>query len=264
MNDDFIWTQPMNKLRLLPNFLTLLSLCALAGVLPSGPAVAADQPSGIPDGYSLQYEQRFDSPAALKELTLSDSKAWRFAKDGDSGALELHGKSDYQPKDRSPFNIALVANRQFTDFVLEAELQSTVKPYPHQDMCLFFGYEATNRFYYAHIAVKPDPIKAESHAHDIFIVNDKPRLAIAKEVSAGVTWGENQWHKVRVERRIADGTIKVFFDDMTKPIMHGVDKTFASGCVGFGSFDDKGKVRNVKIWAPSTTRRKTDFFPKPE
>ncbi len=249
----------MNELRLPSTFLAANFLCALMLQLAS--VFAADMPSGIPDGYSLQYEQRFDAPAALKELIVSDPKAWRFAKDGDGGALELHGKSGYKPKDRSPFNIALIADRQFTDFVLEAELQSTVKPYPHQDMCLFFGYEATNRFYYAHIAVKPDPMKAESHAHDIFIVNDQPRLAIAKEVSADVTWGENLWHKVRVERRAADGSIKVFFDDMTKPIMHGTDKTFSAGCIGFGSFDDKGKIRNVKVWAPSTKKLKTEFFP---
>ena len=33
----------------------------------------------------------------------------------------------------------------FGNFVLDVELQSTVKPYPHQDMCLFFGFQATNR-----------------------------------------------------------------------------------------------------------------------
>ena len=226
------------------------------------PLVAADKPAGIPDGYELQYEQKFDARTALDDLVFSDPKAWRFAKDGDNGSLELHGQSDYKPKDRSPFNIALVANKVFGDFVLDLDLQSTVTPYPHQDMCAFFGFEATNRFYYVHIAIKPDPIKAESHAHDIFIVNNAPRTAIAKEVSAGVTWGENQWHKVRIERRIADGSIKVYFDDMTKPIMHGQDKTFGSGCIGFGSFDDKGKIDNVKIWAPSVQEKKTGFFSK--
>ena len=225
-------------------------------------AAPADKPAGIPENYSLQYSETFDTRAALGHLVFSDPKAWRFAKDGDNGSLELHGKSNYTPKDRSPFNIALVADKVFGDFVLDLELQSTVTPYAHQDMCVYFGFEATNRFYYTHIAVKPDPIKAESHAHDIFIVNNSPRLAIANEVSAGVTWGENTWHKVRVERRIADGSIKVYFDDMTKPIMHAVDKTFTSGFVGFGSFDDKGKIDNVKIWAPSAKSKKTEFFSK--
>lgn len=235
----------------LPIFVTSF-LCFTASVR------AAEKPPGIPAGYKLQYEQSFDSPEALNQIVFSDPKAWRHAKDGDKGALELFGKSDYNPKDRSPFNIALVADRVFSDFVMDVELQSTVKPYGHQDMCLFYGFEATNKFYYTHIAVAADP-----HAHNIFIVNGAPRAAIAKQTTQGVTWGENQWHKVRIERNTAAGTIKVYFDDFSKPIMVAEDKTFAMGCIGFGSFDDKGKIDNVKIWAPSVTRKQTGYFAKP-
>lgn len=214
----------------------------------------------IPKGYKLQYAQDFQKPESLKDFLFTDPKAWKVSQEGDNTALELFGKSKYEPKHRSPFNIALLADRVFGDFVLDVELQSTVKPYPHQDMCLFFGFEATNKFYYTHMAVKPDPIKAESHAHDIFIVNDAPRLAIAKEVSNGVTWGDKTWHKVRVERKLSDGSIKVYFDDMEKPIMTGADKTFGAGYIGFGSFDDLGKVDNIKIYAPKMGKKKTQFF----
>ena len=142
----------------------------------------------IPQGYKLQYEQNFEKPGSLKDFVFTDPTAWRLSKEGDNSSLELFGKSKYNPKHRSPFNIALLKDKLFGDFVLDVELQSTVKPYPHQEQCLFFGFEATNKFYYTHMAVKPDPIKAESHAHDIFIVNDAPRLALAKEISNGVTW----------------------------------------------------------------------------
>jgi len=238
---------------------TFLTTLTLLLTFPVAVARAADPPPGIPANYQLQYEQSFDSPDALKQLVFSDPKAWRHAKDGENGALELFGKSNYTPKDRSPFNIALIADRVFADFVLDVELLSTIKPYGHQDMCLYYGFEATNKFYYTHIAVAADP-----HAHNIFIVNDAPRTAIAKETTKGVTWGENQWHKIRIERSTAAGTIKVYFDDFSKPIMVAEDKTFASGCIGFGSFDDKGKIDNVKIWAPSVTRKKTGLFAKPD
>lgn len=235
------------------NALTLLTV--LTCLVPSS-APAAD----IPDSYKLQYEQNFERPGALVDFLVTDPKAWRLGRDSDNSSLELFGKSKYEPKHRSPFNIALLKDRVFGDFVLDVELQSTVKPYPHQDMCLFFGFEATNKFYYTHIAVKPDRIKAESHAHDIFIVNDAPRLAIAKEVSKGVMWGEGVWHKVRVERKLKEGSIKVYFDDLTKPIMTGEDKTFGAGYLGFGSFDDMGKIDNIKIHAPSMEVKKTKFF----
>src|SRR5262249_1400998 len=224
----------------------MLALFAI-GVTARG----ADTAAAPPAGYKLLYEQSFEKREAINDFVFSDPAAWRMsAKDGNS-SLELFEQSKYIPKHRSPFNIALLADKVFGDFVLDIDLQSTVKPYNHQDMCLFFGFQATNRFYYTHIAVKPDPIKAESHAHDIFIFNDAPRLAIAKEVSAGVTWGENTWHRVRVERKLADGSIKVYFDDLTKPIMWAEDKTFGGGYIGFGSFDDLGKIDNIKIYAPS-------------
>jgi hypothetical protein len=109
--------------------------------------LAADNSEGIPKGYKLQYQQNFERPGSLKDFLFTDAQAWRLSKDGDNTSLELFGKSKYNPKDRSPFNIALLADRVFGDFVLDVELMSTVKPYPHQDMCLFFGFEATNKFY---------------------------------------------------------------------------------------------------------------------
>ena len=232
------------------------SAVLLAVLLTALSAPAAE----IPAGYSLQYEQNFESSSSINDFLLTDAKAWELSKDKTNRSLELSAQSKYQPKDRSPFNIALLKDKVFGDFVLEVELQSTIKPYPHQDMCLFFGFVATNQFYYTHIAVRPDPIKAESHAHDIFIVNDAPRLAIAKEVSTGVTWGKDVWHKVRIERTLADGAIRVYFDDLTRPIMTGADTTFGAGYIGFGSFDDLGKIDNIKIYAPSVEAKKTEFI----
>ncbi len=172
--------------------------------------------------------------------------------------MELAQQSDYKPTVRSPFNIALVADQVFGDFVLEAEVTQTGREYGHRDMCLFFGFQDPARFYYAHIATTPDP-----HAHNLFIVNKAPRVKFARETSNGVNWGLNVWHKVRLERTLADGAIKVFFDDMSKPILVGEEKTFGAGYVGFGSFDDTGKVRNVKVWARDAEKQPTNFFARP-
>jgi len=237
----------------------LLLAVSLTGSILSGPA--AETPK-LPAGYKLLYEQNFEKPDAIKDFVFTDPKAWRIATEGDNHSLELFQQSKYEPANRSPFNIALLADRTFGDFVLEVDLLSTKDPYPHQDMCVFFNFMEPQKFYYTHIAVRPDPIKAESHAHDIFIVNDTPRLAIAKEISNGVTWGVNVWHKIRVERTLADGKIKVYFDDLAKPIMWAEDKRFGQGCVGFGSFDDVGKIDNIRIWGPSMEKKKTEFFQK--
>jgi hypothetical protein len=231
----------------------ILLLASLAIAVP----LVADE---TPANYKLVYEQKFEKESDLADFVFTDASAWRLTREGTNASLELFGKSKYEPKDRSPFNIALLTDKIFGDFVLEVDAASTIAPYPHQDMCLFFGFAATNKFYYTHIAMRADPVKKDSHAHDIFIVNDAPRLAIAADTTKGVEWGQNQWHKIRVERKTSAGSIKVYFDDMTKPIMTAVDKTFSKGWIGFGSFDDTGKFDNIKIWAPSVEKKPVDFF----
>ena len=207
-------------------------------------AVAAD--------HKLLYEQKFDSADALKDFAMTDAEAWRFSP---SNALELVKQSQYKPLVRSPVNIALIADKAFEDFALEVDLLQTGREYGHRDMCLFFGFQTPTNFYYAHIATAADP-----NAHNIFIVNGKPRTNIAKKTTKGVNWGLGVWHKVRLERTVADGSIRVFFDDMAEPIMVAEDKTFGAGHVGFGSFDDTGMIDNIRIFGPKVETRKVQFF----
>jgi hypothetical protein len=216
---------------------------------------AATTTPDVPSGFRLLYEQTFDKPEALADFVMTDPAAWKLAQDDKGGALELVKQSDYSPAVRSPVNIALLANQVFGDFILEVDLIQTGKEYGHRDMCLFFGFESPTKFYYTHVATA-----ADDHAHNIFIVDEKPRTKIADQTTKGVNWGLNVWHKVRLERNAADGTVKVFFDDLTKPIMVAHNKTFKSGYVGFGSFDDTGKIDNIRIWGPAVNIKKAPFF----
>ncbi len=233
------------------------SLSCAAMVLLLCTSARAQNSSGVPENYKLVYASEFSSPAALQQFIFTDPKAWRIANDDGKASLELFEASKYVPKYRSPFNIALLKDKAFTDVVIDAEACSTVKPYGHQDMCIIYGFISPTQFYYTHIAVAPDP-----HAHNCFIVNNAERLAIGKEVSKGVTWGVNVWHKLRIVRKGSDGMTTVYFDDMSKPIMRASDKTFPSGAIGFGSFDDKGKFRNIHVYAPDVKEKKIEGFAK--
>lgn len=230
------------------------SLGTLALLATAFAAVAADAQPAVPKGYRLVYQQDFKDASALRDFAFSDANAWKHSPD-EGGALELAQQSKYKPTVRSPFNIALIADQRFGDFILEAEVTQTGREYGHRDMCFYFGFEDPARFYYAHLATAPD-----DHAHNLFIVNNAPRVKFAREVSSGVNWGLNIWHKVRIERALADGTIRVFFDDMTTPVLVGEEKTFGTGYVGFGSFDDTGKVRKVKIWSRNAEKEPAAFF----
>ena len=233
----------------------------LAFLLLTATLAATATAAELPVGYKLLYEQNFATPAALNDFVFTDPKGWRHSKTNGQGALELFAQNNYKPKHRSPVNFALLADKVFGDFILEVELLSTVKPYGHQDMCLFFGFQEPTKYYYNHIAVA-----ADANAHNIFLVNEAPRKNFAKETTKGITWGQNVWHKIRLERSTADGSIRTYFDDFTKPLMIAEDKTFTRGHLGFGSFDDLGKITNIKIWGPAVETKKTEFFqplPKP-
>lgn len=210
----------------------------------------------IPDDYQLLFSEDFEGKQSLKQFEMTDRAAWKLAKRDGNRALSLHAASDYEPRVRSPRNIAMLTEKMYGSFVMEADLMQTGREYGHRDMCIFFGMKDPSNFYYVHLATAPDP-----HAHNIFLVNDEPRVAIGEKVSDGVDWGEtNQWHKVKIERSIEDGTIKVYFDDMENPIMEATDTHFDEGFIGFGSFDDTGMIDNIKVWGPKARTPSEKFF----
>jgi hypothetical protein len=173
----------------------------------------------------------------------NDPQAW---KQIDVGGEHQHvfshfKQANYKPKYRSPVNYALLKKWIVSDFTLEADCQSTVKPYDHQDLCLFFGYQGPDQYYYSHLGKKTD-----DHANQIFIVNKAERTKISTKTTPGTPWTEG-WHHVKVVRTIANGRIAVYFDDMKEPVQTAADKTFAWGQVGIGSFDDLGNWDNVKL-----------------
>lgn len=229
-------------------FSALLSFALLA-------VLSFAEDTGVPAGFTLQYEQDFKSADALKDFVFSDSSAWRWSDGDGKEAMELHKQSAYKTKVRSPFNIGLIGGKQFGDFVMEAQCLQTGKEYGHRDMVFFFGFQEPSKFYYVHIATA-----ADDHANNIFIVNDSPRTKIAKTTNDGNKWGLGVWRKVRVQR--VGTEISVFFDDMSKPVMTADDATFGVGWLGFGSFDDTGKVANVRVWAKESTTRQAPDFPK--
>jgi hypothetical protein len=135
---------------------------------------------------------------------------------------------------------------------------STTEPYDHQDLCLFFGFESPEKYYYVHLGRK-----ADMNANNVFIVNEADRKNIAKETSKGVEWKKDTWHTARLVRQGTTGKIEVYFDDMTRPIMKAEDKTFPTGLVGFGSFDDTGRFRRVVLYTKNLViggGKKIDFF----
>ena len=215
---------------------------ALGVILVLFGAGAIQAQSGVPDGYELVYSQDFADASALDDFTFSDKRAWKYGSEGGRGYLDLAGGSKYKPKHRSPLNIALIDDLLLADFVMEAEAWQTGREYGHRDLSLFFGFEAPNRYYYAHLATAPD-----ERAHNIFLVDNADRAPMGAIPDEGVDWGKG-WKQVRVERR--DGTLRVYFDGENEPTVSTDRDPLGWGRVGFGSFDDSGRFSKVRIWAP--------------
>jgi len=192
-------------------------------------------------GMPLLFQADFED-GRLDAWQATDPNAWRIEAGHGGKVLALFGKSNYKPKVRSPYNINLVRDVVLGSFVLELKMLSTTRDYGHRDMCLFFGHQDPSHFYYVHLANKSDP-----HANSIFIVNGEPRVSIAKSRTAGTKWDEN-WHNVRLVRDVKKGTIEVFFDNKSRPIMTAVDRCFKWGKVGVGSFDDTGRYDDIWLW----------------
>src|SRR5213595_2702303 len=76
------------------------------------------QAADLPAGYKLLYEQNFEKASALQDFVFSDPAVWRFSTNRGNSSLELFGQSKYIPKHRSPFNIALLADKVLGDFIL--------------------------------------------------------------------------------------------------------------------------------------------------
>ena len=216
--------------------LRYLTAFSLAWTLLAGtPALAAEK-CDLP----LVFEDDFENGADRWEPT--DPAAWRITQTDRGKVYNQFKNSKYGPPHRSPYNISLVKDVVLGDFVLTVKVQSTnTKAGAHRDMCLFFGYQDPAHFYYVHLGKRPDP-----HSSQIMIVNGAPRVMITKKTSPGIPW-DDEWHEVKIVRRVADGVIEIYFDDMDNPVMATVDKTFTSGRVGLGSFDDNGNWDDFKL-----------------
>ncbi|WP_146522808.1 LamG domain-containing protein [Stieleria varia] len=172
-----------------------------------------------------------------------DPDTWKLAQRDGSNVIEITDRgSKYKPPVRSPGHVALVKDLELESFDITFRVKSTKDTGNHRDCCVFFNYQDDQHFYYVHLGAKPDP-----HSGQIMIVKEAPRLALTK--NEALTPWDDQWHRVKVSRDAKSGMIAVYFDDMSKPHMQVIDKTFGKGRIGIGSFDDLNAFDDVEITA---------------
>jgi hypothetical protein len=201
------------------------------------------------------YSQDFESAKAIQDFLFFEPDLWQITTDSSGNSfLDAKEKGSYQPPYRSPSLIALVDPVNISDFILEADLMQKQVEHDckgencifcmHRDMCVFWAFRDASHYYYAHIARRGDDV-----AHQVHIVNDAPRTPITVRRNEGVDWGENVWKHVKVVRSVKDTLVQIFFEDMETPVLEARDNTFIEGKIGFGSFDEAGRIDNIRLYS---------------
>jgi hypothetical protein len=175
---------------------------------------------------------------------LTPSK-WEFP--GDQIILTEPGTAP--PGPRRPFEYAtLTAGPELGSLRYDAEVRlDESTSVSNRDVILIWNYQSPTRFYYAHLS-QDNTI----YPHNgIFVVNDADRLRIDDQwngsVGAPPAVDDMDWHDVSLRYSAATGRIAVHVDGSEEPLMTATDTTFSGGRVGFGSFDNFGRARNISI-----------------
>ncbi len=145
---------------------------------------------------------------------------------------------------RRPTSAAILQSITVTSFELTVEARSVSGEKKWGSMLIYFGYQDSLRFYYAHFGQISD------RNHNIIgLVNNADRVNINKTVadSDAARLTPFEWHALKVTYCAETGRIESFIDDMKNPIHSLVDDTFRHGKVGIGSFYDFGDFRNFHL-----------------
>lgn len=172
---------------------------------------------------------------------------WRFP--GDQVILAQAGDEPSGP--RRPYEYAVLKKGPAWKSVqIDAEVRlDTPVEITNRDVILLFGFNDDLHYSYAHLSTSND-----IYPHNgIFTVNNADRLREDDQWDAYRSRGappaitDAAWHKVRVKHCGDTGETAVYVDGAKQPLITAVDTTFPSGRVGFGSFDNIGRIRDLTV-----------------
>jgi len=158
----------------------------------------------------------------------------------EDGRHYLHMKRNREPLvPRRPVQFALIKGVNVSSFDFRTRVRREGK-----SMLVVFNYVDSLHFYYTHVSA--DSGSQQPVHNGIFLVNNAPRARIAG-LDAQPALPDASWHQIRVLRDATTGRIEVGSDVSSQPLFTVVDRTFACGEVGIGSFDETGDFDDVDL-----------------
>ncbi len=163
-----------------------------------------------------------------------------------------------RPGPRRPFEYVILSTGPvFGSVQIEGTVRiDTPVEIGDRDVIILFGYRSDTEFYYAHFSTDNT-----IYPHNgIFVVNNADRRRIDDQWNEALSHGaspvitDDEWHPVRVVHCANSGQIAVYVDGSRSPVMTAKDTTFDSGRVGFGSFDNTGRLRDLTVTGTAAAR----------
>ena len=211
----------------------------MAGLLFCGVTISVliARAAAEPDLKTVNFRDNFSS-GKLDAWQFPFAEDWVVKQEGPLHYLHmLRSRDPLVP--RRPQQFGLVKSVTVGSFTLETRVRRE-----GSSMMIVFNYVDSLHFYYTHLSKDPGR-KIDVH-NGIFLVDGAPRRRIAG-LEADPMLPDTNWHKVRVERDVASGSIRVFVDAELQPRFSVVDKTFKCGQIGLGSFDETGDYTDFQL-----------------
>ncbi|KID29405.1 hypothetical protein HQ32_03280 [Prauserella sp. Am3] len=233
----------------------LAALTAVAALtLTTWPAAAAASPHMSDPGPSRPGSSAAASGSAAAGIAvvrphaterdwspLSPEK-WEFS----GGEVIQVERGDEPEGPRRPFEYAIVdkgPELESLRYTASVRIDEPVER-DDRDVILVFNYRSPTQYYYVHLS-QDNTI----YAHNgIFKVDDADRERLDDqwdgEAGAPPAIDDLDWHDVRLDYHAPSGRIAVYVDG-GRPLMTATDATFSGGRIGFGSFDNYGRIKDV-------------------
>ena len=123
-------------------------------------------------------------------------------------------------------------------------VEADVKPLGRSVM-IVFAYHDPAHFDYAHFSTDPGT-KVAVH-NGIFHVYGGERIRISSPSGPPSFPANKRWYHVVLTYDGRTGTVHADVDGKPVPALRAVDLSLTDGKIGFGSFDETGEFKNIKI-----------------
>lgn len=175
-----------------------------------------------------------------RQWTVPASSDWKV--DQEDGVPVLHLANHRGPLagPRRPIQFALTEIPSYSKLTIEAD----VKPLD-KSLMIVFAYQDEAHFNYAHLSI--DTGKQVSVHNGIFHVYGGERVRISNPDGPPAFPKNNHWYHAKLTHDAKRGAVAVTVDGKPVPALTAVDVSLGAGKIGFGSFDETGAFKNIKI-----------------